>query len=144
GKSVEAAVSIVEDALAVQEAGAFAVVLEGIPSVVAAEITRKLRIPTIGIGAGQYCDGQVLVWHDFLGLLSQQPPRFVKRYANLYGEILAAVNNYCREVQDHVFPTEEHSYSMPDPEKFQEQVEEIYGNHSAHPSNEGSFPKSPV
>lgn len=144
GKSVNAALAIVEDALAVQEAGAFAVVLEGIPSVVAGEITRRLRIPTIGIGAGRFCDGQVLVWHDFLGLMNRQPARFVRQYASLYGEILAAVNNYCHDVQESAFPNEEHAYGMPDSEKFLEQVEEIYGNHTAHPSDEGSFPKSPV
>lgn len=144
GKSADAALAIVEDALAVQEAGAFAVVLEGIPAVVAGEITRRLRIPTIGIGAGRFCDGQVLVWHDFLGLMNRQPARFVKQYASLYGEILAAVNNYCHDVQESAFPDEEHAYGMPDSEKFLEQVEEIYGNHTAHPSNEGSFPKSPV
>lgn len=144
GRSVETALAIVEDAIAVQEAGAFAVVLEGIPSIVAAEVTRRLRIPTIGIGAGQHCDGQVLVWHDFLGLSNQRPAKFVKQYASLYGEILAAANNYCREVQERAFPDEEHSYGMPEPEKFLEQAEEIYGNHSAHPSNEGAFPKSPI
>ena len=144
GKSVDAAMAIVEDALAVQEAGAFSVVLEGIPSVVAGEITRRLRIPTIGIGAGRFCDGQVLVWHDFLGLVNRQPARFVKQYASLYGEILAAVNNYCRDVQESSFPDEEHAYGMPEAEKFLEQVEEIYGDHTAHPANEGSFPKSPI
>lgn len=144
GKSVDAALSIVDDALAVQEAGAFAVVLEGIPSIVAGEITRRLRIPTIGIGAGKQCDGQVLVWHDFLGLLNRPPARFVKQYASLYGEILAAANNYCHEVQESAFPDEAHAYGMPEPEKFLEQVEEIYGNHTAPQPNEGSFPKSPV
>ena len=76
--------------------------------------------------------------------MNRQPARFVKQYASLYGEILAAVNNYCHDVQESAFPNEEHAYGMPDSEKFLEQVEEIYGNHTAHPSDEGSFPKSPV
>jgi 3-methyl-2-oxobutanoate hydroxymethyltransferase len=144
GKSVEAAMAIVEDAMAVQEAGAFAVVLEGMPSVVAAEITKRLHIPTIGIGAGKGCDGQVLVWHDFLGLIDRKPARYVKPFAHLYGEILKAANEYCREVQESSFPDDEHSYTMPDPERFQEHLEEVYGNHPAHPSNEGSFQKGQV
>jgi 3-methyl-2-oxobutanoate hydroxymethyltransferase len=144
GKSAETALAIVEDAMAVQEAGAFAVVLEGIPAVVAREITRRLRIPTIGIGAGVDCDGQVLVWHDFLGLTKRPPARFVKQYATLFDEILEAANRYCHDVQESAFPDESHSYGMTEPEKFLEQVEEIYGDHTAHPSDEGSLPKGQV
>jgi 3-methyl-2-oxobutanoate hydroxymethyltransferase len=144
GKSTETALSILEDAIAVQEAGAFAVVLESIPVPVAAEITSRLKIPTIGIGAGIYCDGQVLVWHDLLGLLNTKPARFVKQYANLYQSIIEATNRFCEEVQQSKFPDAEHSYGMPDPETFLEKAEELYGNHPAHPSNEGSLQRSKV
>jgi len=144
GKSVQAALSIVEDALAVQEAGAFAVVLESIPAPVAQVITLRLRIPTIGIGAGLHCDGQVLVWHDFLGLLDAKPARFVKQYANLYSEMLNAANSYCREVREGLFPEEQHKYDMLETEQFLDRVEEVYGNYSAYPSDEGSFQKGKV
>ena len=145
GKSSDDAITIVEDAFAVQEAGAFAVVLESIPSVVAAEITPRLRIPTIGIGAGKYCDGHVLVWHDFLGLIdTQRSARFVKRYANLYPQILNAVNEFCREVKEELYPGDEHGYNMPEPDSFSERVEELYGSHTAHPSNEGTLTKSKI
>lgn len=144
GKAPDDAISILEDAFAVQEAGAFSVVLESIPVPVAAEITARLKIPTIGIGAGVHCDGQVLVWHDLLGLLNVKPARFVKAYANLYQQILEATNNYCQEVQQGTFPDALHSYGMPHPEAFLEKAEELYGNHPAHPSNEGSFQRSKV
>ncbi len=144
GKSVQAALSIVEDALAVQEAGAFAVVLESIPAPVGQAITARLRIPTIGIGAGAQCDGQVLVWHDFLGLLDAKPPRFVKKYANLFPEMLEAANSYCREVREGTFPDEQHQYEMVETEEFLDRVEEIYGDYSAYPSDEGSFQKGKV
>jgi 3-methyl-2-oxobutanoate hydroxymethyltransferase len=144
GKSVDAAMAILEDAFAVQEAGAFAVVLESIPTAVAAEITPRLRIPTIGIGAGVHCDGQVLVWHDFLGLHENRVPRFVKKYADLYPQMLQAANQYCEEVREGKFPDEEHGYCMPDQELFFEKVEEKYGNYSAHPSNEGKLEESKV
>lgn len=144
GKSADAALSILEDAFAVQEAGAFSVVLESIPVPVAAVVTSRLKIPTIGIGAGVHCDGQVLVWHDLLGLLNAKPARFVKQYAHLYQQILEATNQYCQEVQQGIFPDPEHSYGMPDPETFLEKAEELYGNHSTHPSNEGSFQRSKV
>jgi 3-methyl-2-oxobutanoate hydroxymethyltransferase len=102
---------IMDDALAVQHAGAFAVVLEGIPSRLAADITAKLTIPTIGIGAGPACDGQVLVIHDILGLCEKYSPKFVKRYADLAPLISAAVKQYVDEVRAGEFPTEEHSFS---------------------------------
>jgi 3-methyl-2-oxobutanoate hydroxymethyltransferase len=144
GKAADDAISILEDAFAVQEAGAFSVVLESIPVPVADEITTRLRILTIGIGAGVHCDGQVLVWHDLLGLLDAKPARFVKQYAHLYHQILEATNNYCQEVRQGTFPDADHSYGMPDPEAFLEKAEELYGNHPAHPSNEGSFQRSKV
>lgn len=102
---------IIEDARAVQEAGAFAVVLEGIPSKLAARITEQLVIPTIGIGAGPACDGQVLVIHDILGLCEKYSPKFVKRYADLSPLIAEAARQYVSEVKAGLFPTEEHSFS---------------------------------
>ncbi len=107
----EQAERIIEDALAVQEAGAFAVVLEGIPASLAARITKQLAIPTIGIGAGPGCDGQVLVIHDILGLCEKYSPKFVKRYADLAPLITEAARQYVAEVKDGTFPTEEHSFS---------------------------------
>jgi 3-methyl-2-oxobutanoate hydroxymethyltransferase len=100
-----------DDALAAQTAGAFGIVLECIPSKIAADLTRELHIPTIGIGAGPDCDGQVLVINDLLGLPSQYVPRFVKQYANLKETISGAVSQYCREVHDGLFPDEAHSFS---------------------------------
>jgi len=107
----EQAERIREDALAVQNAGAFAVVLEGIPAKLAAEISAELTIPTIGIGAGPACDGQVLVIHDILGLCEKYSPKFVKRYADLAPLISGAVKQYVDEVRSGDFPTEEHSFS---------------------------------
>jgi 3-methyl-2-oxobutanoate hydroxymethyltransferase len=102
---------IMDDALAVQHAGAFAVVLEGIPAVLAAGISAELSIPTIGIGAGPACDGQVLVIHDILGLCEKYSPKFVKRYADLAPLISGAVSQYISEVRGGQFPAEEHSFS---------------------------------
>ena len=107
----EQAERIMEDAYAVQNSGAFAVVLEGIPARLAAEITAELSIPTIGIGAGPDCDGQVLVIHDILGLCEKYSPKFVKRYADLGPVIGDAVRRYVAEVKSGEFPTEEHSFS---------------------------------
>jgi 3-methyl-2-oxobutanoate hydroxymethyltransferase len=117
GKTAEQAKRLVDDALALEEAGCFAVVLEAVPSPVAAEITRRLEVPTIGIGAGLGCDGQVLVYHDLLGLTEGHLPRFVKRYANLSAEIRDALVGYVRDVRSGAFPDEEHSYAMPEEEK---------------------------
>jgi len=107
----EQAERIMADALAVQEAGAFSVVLEGIPAELAARITAELTIPTIGIGAGPSCDGQVLVIHDILGLCEKYSPKFVKRYADLAPLISAAVRDYVDDVRTGRFPTDEHSFS---------------------------------
>lgn len=106
----EQAERIMDDALAVQHAGAFAVVLEGIPAHLAAGISAELSIPTIGIGAGPACDGQVLVIHDILGLCEKYSPKFVKRYADLAPLISGAVSSYIEEVRSGAFPTEEHSF----------------------------------
>jgi 3-methyl-2-oxobutanoate hydroxymethyltransferase len=113
GKTAEQARRLVDDALALEDAGCFAVVLEAVPAPVAAEITRRLEVPTIGIGAGRECDGQVLVYHDLLGLTEGHLPRFVKRYANLSREIRDALEAYAREVREGVFPEDEHTYEMP-------------------------------
>lgn len=102
---------IFEDARAIQEAGAFAVVLEGIPAKLAARITESLEIPTIGIGAGPACDGQVLVIHDILGLCEKYSPKFVKRYADLSPMITEAARQYVSEVRNGIFPAEEHSFA---------------------------------
>ncbi|MFT4147858.1 MAG: 3-methyl-2-oxobutanoate hydroxymethyltransferase [Micrococcaceae bacterium] len=101
---------LLEDALAVQEAGAFAVVLEMIPTPAAKEVTEKLAIPTIGIGAGNVTDGQVLVWQDMMGLRTGRLPRFVKVYANLHDEMLKATREYKTEVESQEFPDAEHSF----------------------------------
>jgi len=101
---------LIEDALAVEDAGAFAIVLEGIPLDLAAEITHRLTIPTIGIGAGPHCDGQILVLHDVLGLCDRFAPKFAKRYANLWQVASEAIQAYARDVSTRTFPTDEHSF----------------------------------
>jgi 3-methyl-2-oxobutanoate hydroxymethyltransferase len=101
---------VIEDALAVEEAGAFSIVLEGIPLDLAAEITERLTIPTIGIGAGRHCDGQILVLHDVLGLFDQFTPKFAKRYAELGKKAREAIAAYVGEVRAETFPDEAHSY----------------------------------
>jgi 3-methyl-2-oxobutanoate hydroxymethyltransferase len=110
GKSDEQAQRLLADAAAVEAAGAFAVVLEGIPQKLAARITGELAIPTIGIGAGPHCDGQVLVIHDILGLCEKYSPKFVKKYAELRPVIADAVSRYIAEVKGGEFPTEAHSF----------------------------------
>lgn len=112
GKTAASAQSLLEDALALQEAGCFAVVLEAIPAPVATAITERLTIPTIGIGAGAGCDGQVLVYHDMLGLYDRLQPRFVKQYGAIGEAIKAAVQTYTEEVRSRQFPAEEHTYPM--------------------------------
>ena len=111
GNSDAQAARILADAKALEKAGAFSLVLEGMPSKLAAEITHALRIPTIGIGAGPGCDGQVLVFHDMLGLTTGKAPKFVKRYANLAEEISRAVTAYAEDVRTGKFPGPEHEYS---------------------------------
>ena len=101
---------IIAEAEALQEAGAFAVVLEMVPAEVAAEVTKRLRIPTIGIGAGPDCDAQVLVWQDMAGLRTGRAPRFVKRYADVHGVLLDAARRYAADVAEGTFPAEEHSF----------------------------------
>jgi 3-methyl-2-oxobutanoate hydroxymethyltransferase len=106
----DAADRVLRDALAVQEAGAFSVVMEMVPGDVAAEVTAKLEIPTIGIGAGNQCDGQVLVWQDAFGLRTGRLPRFVKQYADLRSTLLDAARAYDAEVKDGSFPAPEHTF----------------------------------
>lgn len=103
---------LLEDAAAIEQAGCFAIVLEGIPAELASEITQRATVPTIGIGAGSACDGQVLVMHDLLGLSDGFVPRFAKPYANLGRDAAAAAASYIREVRDRVFPGAEHSYHI--------------------------------
>jgi 3-methyl-2-oxobutanoate hydroxymethyltransferase len=103
---------LIDDAKALEQAGAFAIVLEGMPAPLAREITATVAVPTIGIGAGADCDGQVLVMHDMLGLSTGCAPRFVKAYANLWHEASAATHAYLREVRERAFPGPEHSYGL--------------------------------
>ena len=110
GKVEEQKQKIIADAVAVEEAGAFSVVLECIPTELAQEITEQLSIPTIGIGAGVHCDGQVLVIHDLLGLLGDFRPKFVKSYVDLRAVISQAVEEFMQEVKKGAFPTEKHSF----------------------------------
>jgi len=110
GKKEEQAKKIMEDALALENAGAFSLVLECVPAELAKEITSRLQIPVIGIGAGPYCDGQVLVFHDLLGLFPRLTPKFVRRYAELYPEIIKALQDYKQEVKEGLFPAQEHSF----------------------------------
>jgi 3-methyl-2-oxobutanoate hydroxymethyltransferase len=130
GRTATKAVQLYEDALALQAAGCFSIVLEAVPSPVAARITEALDIPTIGIGAGPDCDGQVLVWHDLLGLYEGHAPRFVKQYADLAPAIGAAVEQYATEVREGTFPEEQHTYSMTEEELalFEESLADVTAN----------------
>ncbi|NLP42103.1 MAG: 3-methyl-2-oxobutanoate hydroxymethyltransferase [Veillonellaceae bacterium] len=121
GKDVAAAQKLIDDARALEAAGAFAVVLECVPAPLATKVTQALSIPTIGIGAGNGCDGQVLVIHDVLGLLPGFKPKFVKPYRTLHTEITAAVQEYIAEVKSRQFPGPEHSFAMTD-----EVLEKLY------------------
>ncbi len=127
GRTAARAVQLYEDALALQEAGCFAIVLEAVPTPVAGAITHALDIPTIGIGAGASCDGQVLVWHDLLGLYDGHAPRFVKQYAELAPIIQSAVANYAGEVRSGSFPAEQHTYAIPEEELalFEDSLAEV-------------------
>jgi 3-methyl-2-oxobutanoate hydroxymethyltransferase len=116
GKSSSAAKRILEDALILQDTGCFSIVLEAMPAKLAGFISKKLEIPTIGIGAGDACDGQVLVTHDLLGLFDRFTPRFVKKYADLHGEMGRAFSEYKEEVESGSFPADEHSFEMSEEE----------------------------
>jgi 3-methyl-2-oxobutanoate hydroxymethyltransferase len=112
GRTAEAAKRLLDDACALQEAGAFAIVLEAVPAPVAARVTESLHVPTIGIGAGGATNGQVLVWHDMLGMYDGPTPRFVKQYADLAGTIGDAVARYAADVRSGAFPGGEHTYRI--------------------------------
>jgi 3-methyl-2-oxobutanoate hydroxymethyltransferase len=127
GKTEKQAARILADARALEDAGAFSVVLEGMPSKVAAEVTHVLRIPTIGIGAGPACDGQVLVFHDMLGLTTGKAPKFVKRYANLAEDIARAATEYAEDVRTGRFPGPEHEYSANGSAPAKDREEVRYG-----------------
>lgn len=114
GKDLETARKLIEDARALDKAGVFAIVLECVPSALAQKITAEVSVPTIGIGAGPYCDGQVLVINDMLGMSSGHIPKFVKKYANLQPVIVEALKAYKQEVEDGSFPGPEHSFTIAD------------------------------
>jgi 3-methyl-2-oxobutanoate hydroxymethyltransferase len=127
GKTDAQAARIAADARALEQAGAFSIVLEGVPSKLAADITRSLRIPTIGIGAGPGTDAQVLVFHDMMGITSGKAPKFVKRYANLAEEISRAATAYAEDVRSGGFPGPEHEYSSNGSAPAKEREEVKYG-----------------
>ena len=116
GRTAEKARRLLDEAIALEEAGCFALVLEAVPAPVAARISETLVIPTIGIGSGAECDGQVLVLHDLLGLYEGRSPRFAKRYADIGGNIRSALERFGAEVRSGAFPAEEHTYAMPEEE----------------------------
>jgi len=116
GKDAQAAQKIIDDALSLEDAGAFSVVLEAVPAPIAKMVTDRLTIPTIGIGAGVHCDGQVLVVHDMLGLFDRFTPKFAKRYVNLSEQILKAFEVYIEEVMKGAFPTDQHSFHIDEKE----------------------------
>jgi len=114
GREGRDAIQVLEDALRLEEAGCFAVLLEGVPGDLAARVTEALHVPTIGIGAGPQCSGQVLVFHDLLGLLPGKPPRFVRTYLDGFGLMTKAISNWVSDIKDGAFPAEAESYMLPD------------------------------
>jgi 3-methyl-2-oxobutanoate hydroxymethyltransferase len=112
GKTADQAAQIAEEAFALEAAGCFAIVFEAIPAQISELLVPKLRVPVIGIGAGVACDGQVLVWHDLLGIYGGHTPKFVKRYAALRQEMVRAVGSYAGEVRSRAFPAAEHTYAI--------------------------------
>ena len=123
GRDLNSAKQLVKDGQALEKAGAFLLVLEAIPRQVAAQISNELTIPTIGIGAGIDCDGQVLVFHDILGLFDRFKPKFVKQYASLGQDAVKAIQNFHKEVKSSQFPAEEHTFSLSDGV-----IQKLYGN----------------
>jgi 3-methyl-2-oxobutanoate hydroxymethyltransferase len=113
GKTIDQARALVEDAVALEEAGVFSLVLEGMPESLGRAITEAVSVPTIGIGAGRHCDGQVLVFHDLVGLGEGSPPKFARRYARIGDEIGAAARRFIQDVHDGSFPSEAEIYSAP-------------------------------
>ncbi|MPN30370.1 3-methyl-2-oxobutanoate hydroxymethyltransferase [bioreactor metagenome] len=121
GKDAEAAKSLIEDAKALEEAGAFSLVLECIPAQISKMITEAVSIPTLGIGAGIYCDGQIMVFHDMVGLFDKFTPKFVKKYVNLTDIILKALEEFKEDVKAQKFPEEKHSFGIKE-----EELERLY------------------
>jgi len=116
GKDAQGAQKIIDDALSLEDAGAFSVLLEAVPAPIAKRVTERLNVPTIGIGAGVHCDGQVLVVHDVLGLFDRFTPKFAKRYVNLSELMLKAFDSYREEVTKGTFPTDQHSFHIDEKE----------------------------
>ena len=137
GRDEDAARKILDDAIALEEAGCYALVLEGVPLELARTITQRLSIPTIGIGAGRYCDGQVLVCYDLLGMNPDFKPKFVKRYANLHGNITEAAGAFFSEVREGTFPDEEHSFKS-------KPIRLVASNPDAESTTEGAEKMGPV
>ncbi|HBW36676.1 3-methyl-2-oxobutanoate hydroxymethyltransferase [Desulfosporosinus sp. BICA1-9] len=123
GRDLESAVQLVKDSQALEQAGVFLLVLEAIPRQVAAQISTGLKIPTIGIGAGLDCDGQVLVFHDLLGLFERFKPKFVKQFAQLGQEAVQSIHKYHEEVKFSLFPADEHTFGLSD-----EVIQKLYGD----------------
>jgi len=117
GRTAGAAKRLIDEAIALERSGCFSIVLEAIPEAVSQHITEAVKIPTIGIGAGRACSGQVLVWHDLLGLIPGPTPRFVKKYADIAGDISRALDAYVTDIRTRAFPTDQHTYGMPDAER---------------------------
>jgi 3-methyl-2-oxobutanoate hydroxymethyltransferase len=124
GTNAQAAIKLLEDSILLDQAGCFGIVLESVPDRLAEYISTRISIPTIGIGAGAGCDGQVLVTHDLLGLFDKFTPRFVKQYALLHKEISTAISAYKREVESREFPTKEHSFTIPE-EEWQQFISQV-------------------
>jgi len=111
GRQAAAGEALVDSALALSEAGVFGMVLEGIPAELAERITAEVRVPTIGIGAGAHCDGQVLVYHDLLGMLPEKSPKFVRRYAQIYDQQIESIRRWSGDVRERVFPADDETYT---------------------------------
>jgi 3-methyl-2-oxobutanoate hydroxymethyltransferase len=136
GKDVSAALALVEDAKALVDAGVFAIVLEGVPDTVARLVTEAVSVPTIGIGAGRHCDGQVLVFHDVLGFEDRITPKFVRRYATLKADGVNALASFAADVRSGAFPSDGESYHLPASAAAElgvepEELVGLYGNMSA-------------
>lgn len=129
GKDIASALEIIHQAIEFEKKGAFCVLLECVPSPLAAIVTKILKIPTVGIGAGPYCDGQVLVYQDLMGIFTKFKPRFVKQYAEIYPVMKKAVDSYVRDVKKRSFPSKEHSFTMIDSDEqiLKNEVRKIYG-----------------
>jgi 3-methyl-2-oxobutanoate hydroxymethyltransferase len=124
GKAVDEARKILSDALNLEKAGVFAVILECVPMELARIVTEKLRVPTIGIGAGPHCDGQILVFHDLVGFMNGYLPKFVKRYVHLHDTLTEAVQAYAKDVEGGKFPDDEHSYHFKSDQALEDLLDE--------------------